>query len=150
MIKTIFKKYATSLMFATVLVCSQVAMFTIPASAASGSKDAACEGAGLAGSDCGSGGGAAIGNVITAIVNVLSAIVGAVAVVMIIIAGFKYVTAGGDTNNISGAKSTLTYAIIGLVIVALAQIIVHFVIDKAGNAASGGTSAIILHHFSIL
>ncbi|HEY1064365.1 MAG TPA: pilin [Candidatus Saccharimonadales bacterium] len=63
------------------------------------------------------------------IVNILSMIVGVIAVVMIIVGGFRYITSGGDSGNVSGAKNTLIYAIVGLVIVALAQFIVHFVLD---------------------
>ncbi len=67
---------------------------------------------------------------ISNIINVISAIVGAVAVIMIIIGGFKYVTSGGDSNSVSGAKNTILYAIVGLVIVAFAQIIVRFVLQR--------------------
>lgn len=69
------------------------------------------------------------------IVNIISAIVGVVAVIMIIVGGFKYITSGGDSNNVSGAKNTIIYAIIGLVIVALAQVIVHFVLAKTSGIA---------------
>lgn len=64
------------------------------------------------------------------IINVLSAIVGAICVVMIIIGGFRYVTSGGDSNNVSGAKNTILYAIVGLIIVAFAQVIVQFVLQR--------------------
>ncbi len=64
------------------------------------------------------------------IINILSFIVGVAAVIMIIIGGFKYVTSNGDANSITGAKNTILYAIIGLVIVAMAQVIVQFVIGK--------------------
>lgn len=67
------------------------------------------------------------------IVNIISAIVGVVAVIMIIFGGFKYITSGGDSNNVSGAKNTIIYAIIGLVIVALAQLIVHFVLNQSSG-----------------
>jgi cytochrome bd-type quinol oxidase subunit 2 len=67
------------------------------------------------------------------IVNIISAIVGVVAVIMIVFGGFKYITSGGDSNNVSGAKNTIIYAIIGLVIVALAQLIVHFVLNQTSN-----------------
>jgi len=50
---------------------------------------------------------------------------------MIIIGGFKYVTSGGDSTKISSAKSTIFYALIGLVVVALAQVIVRLVLTKA-------------------
>jgi type IV secretion system pilin len=65
------------------------------------------------------------------IVNVLSVIVGIVAVVMIIIGGFRYITSGGDSGNVAGAKNTILYAIVGLIIVALAQVIVRFVLSKS-------------------
>ena len=53
---------------------------------------------------------------------------------MIIVGGFKYITSGGNDGNVSTAKNTILYAVIGLVIVALAQIIVRYVLGKAtGN-----------------
>ena len=70
--------------------------------------------------------------VATTIVNILSVVVGIIAVIMIIVGGFKYITSGGDSGNVSGAKNTLIYAIVGLIIVALAQFIVHFVLDNVG------------------
>jgi hypothetical protein len=71
-----------------------------------------------------------INNTIKQIINILSVLVGIIAVIMIILAGFRYVTSGGDSARVAGAKSTLLYAIIGLIIVALAQVIVRFVLDK--------------------
>jgi hypothetical protein len=60
-----------------------------------------------------------------------------VAVVMIIIGGLKYITSGGDSGNVTGAKNTILYAIIGLVIVALAQFIVRFVLSKTTGTVGG-------------
>lgn len=68
---------------------------------------------------------------ITNIVKILSAIVGLVAVLMIILGGFRYITSGGDTTKVNGAKNTIIYAVVGLVVVALAQAIVKFTLDKA-------------------
>jgi hypothetical protein len=53
---------------------------------------------------------------------------------MIIWGGFKYITSGGDTGNVSGAKNTLIFAIVGLIIVALAQFVVHFVLNTATSS----------------
>jgi hypothetical protein len=64
------------------------------------------------------------------LINVLSLLVGAVAVIMIIYGGFRYVTSGGSESSVSSAKNTILYAVIGLVIVALAQVIVHFVLNN--------------------
>lgn len=75
---------------------------------------------------------------IAKIINILSIIVGIIAVIMIIYAGFKYITSGGNQENVKAAKNILIYAIIGLVIVALAQIIVQFVLKEATQATKPG------------
>ncbi|MBA3758807.1 hypothetical protein H0X10_04245 [Candidatus Saccharibacteria bacterium] len=111
-------------------------------------RNAACEGLGAAGSDCDKFAAEPINDIVATVVNILSFIVGAVAVIMIIVAGFKYVTSGGDSNSISGAKSTLLYAIVGLIIVAMAQFLVKFVFDRVttdrpttNNAQTGDTNS---------
>jgi hypothetical protein len=71
-----------------------------------------------------------INDIIATVINIFSFIVGVVSVIMIIIGGFRYITSGGDSNNVTAAKNTILYAIIGLVIVALAQIIVRFVLRQ--------------------
>jgi hypothetical protein len=75
-----------------------------------------------------------INNIIHTIVNLLSAIVGIVAVIMIIVGGLRYITSGGNDASVTGAKNTILYAIVGLVVVALAQIIVHFVLAKVTSS----------------
>jgi len=70
-------------------------------------------------------------NLIRDIVNIVSIIVAIVAVIMIIIGGFKYITSGGDSGKVSSAKNTIIYAVVGLIVVALAQFIVKFVLSKA-------------------
>lgn len=94
-------------------------------------SDAACKDNG--------GDGSSITGVVTAVVNLLSMVVGIVAVIMIIIAGFRFVTSGGDSNAVSGARKTIIYAIVGLLVVLLSQAIVHFVLRKATapNCGSG-------------
>lgn len=71
------------------------------------------------------------------ITNVFSVIVGAASIIMIIYGGFRYITSGGDSGKVGNAKNTLIYAIVGLVIVAIAQIIVRFVLSQAQSAANG-------------
>jgi predicted permease len=103
-----------------------------------------CDGAnsagGTAGSGCGSQGsgdaGTGLKALATKIVNAFSIVVGAVAVIMIIYGGFRYITSGGDSGRVGTAKNTLIYAIVGLIIVALAQLIVHYVINSATNSAT--------------
>lgn len=76
-----------------------------------------------------------LNKIIRFVINIFSLVVGAISVIMIIYAGFKYITSGGNDSNVTSAKNTIVYALIGLVIVALAQIIVRFVLSKAANVA---------------
>ena len=71
-----------------------------------------------------------INNLVSQVINILSIVVGIVAVIMMIYGGFRYITSGGDSGNVSSAKNTILFAIVGLVVVALAQIIVKFVLNK--------------------
>lgn len=75
-----------------------------------------------------------INNLIRTVVNLLSAVVGIVAVIMIIVGGLRYITSGGSDTSVTGAKNTILYAIIGLIIVALAQVLVRFTLSKVTNS----------------
>ncbi len=100
-----------------------------------------CEGSniGTGATDCKTNSStASIRTLAASIINVFSIIVGLVAVIMVIFGGFKYITSGGDSNSVSGAKNTLIYAIIGLIIVALAQFLVRFVINTATGTGLAG------------
>lgn len=68
--------------------------------------------------------------IITKIAQVIAIIAGIVAVIMIIIGGFQYVLSGGDGNKTASAKNTILYALVGLIVVALAQVLVSFVLSK--------------------
>jgi TRAP-type C4-dicarboxylate transport system permease small subunit len=72
-------------------------------------------------------------NLLKKIINILSVVIGVIAVIMIIIGGFRYITSGGKQESVTAAKNTILYAIIGLVIVALAQIIVRFVLSNSAT-----------------
>lgn len=105
------------------------------ASAEADIKSNLCQGASLqvdSSPDCSTTteGTSQINHIITVIINLFSLVVGVVSVIMIIIGGFKYITSGGDSSNVQSAKNTIIYALIGLVIVALAQFIVQFVLNK--------------------
>lgn len=87
-------------------------------------------------SGCDNSAATSVNKLITTVVNILSVIVGVVAVIMIIVAGFRYVASGGKQESVTSAKNTILYAVIGLVIVALAQLIVHFVLNKTSTATT--------------
>lgn len=71
-----------------------------------------------------------IENTIETIINVFSVVVGVISVIMIIYGGLRYILSGGDSGNVGNAKNTIIYAIVGLIIVALSQIIVQFVLGQ--------------------
>jgi hypothetical protein len=64
------------------------------------------------------------------IINYFSIIVGVIAV-----GGLRYITSGGESSKVGSAKTTIIYALVGLVVVALAQLIVHFVLGQANQLA---------------
>lgn len=65
------------------------------------------------------------------VISILLGFLGIVAVVLIITAGFKWMTAGGDKGKIDEAKSLMTNAVIGLVIILSAWALSNFVINSA-------------------
>lgn len=76
--------------------------------------------------------------IFTTISNVMLFIVGAISVIMIVIGGLRYVISGGNTTNVTAAKNTILYAIVGLVISMLAYAIINFVISSFMSGGAGG------------
>lgn len=76
-------------------------------------------------------GGPTVDNAVSAFITIFTIIVGVMAVVMIIFGGYKYITSGGDANKVAAAKATVMYALIGVVLVVLSQLILRFVIAKS-------------------
>lgn len=75
-----------------------------------------------------------VNNILRLIINLFSVIVGVIAVIMIIVGGVKYITSGGASDKVTSAKNTILFAVVGLIVVALAQIIVRFVLSKVSNS----------------
>lgn len=63
------------------------------------------------------------------IVNTLLFLVGAISVFMVIFGGILYVTSQGDSGNVTKAKNTILYAIVGLVVAFIAYAIVNWVFN---------------------
>jgi hypothetical protein len=96
------------------------------------SQQSICEGSGgrWNGSECVRRGEASLEVRIQDIVNILLFVLGAIAVIMIIIGGIRYASSNGDSSQITSAKNTILYAVIGLVVAILAYAIVNFVINQ--------------------
>jgi hypothetical protein len=110
------------------------AVAAVPAHAQLDPENPICKGVALTGPDdsCEDTGEGkdSFSTVIKNVINIFSIVVGAVSVIMIIVGGFRYVISNGDSNGVSGAKNTILYAIVGLVIVLFAQVIVRFVLTN--------------------
>lgn len=57
------------------------------------------------------------------IVEILIGLGGVIFFIMLLVGGFNYMSAGGDPKQIEGASKTLTYAIGGIILLALALLI---------------------------
>lgn len=76
------------------------------------------------------GGGDVGTNQLTSILGFVFAILGALSVLFIVLGAFRMVTAQGDSQQVSKARSTIIYALVGLVVALLAEAFVAFVLDK--------------------
>ncbi len=70
-----------------------------------------------------------VDNTVKNITNLILWALGVVSVIMLVVGGFKYVTSNGDSNSIQSAKNTILYAVIGLVVAILGQVIITYVIS---------------------
>lgn len=52
---------------------------------------------------------------------------GVVAVLMIAYAGIRYITSRGDPKAVEGAQNTVTWAVIGLVVILLSFVVINFI-----------------------
>lgn len=83
---------------------------------------------------------ASFNQVITGIINVALYVGGGIAVIFLIYGGITYVTAGGDQEKATQARTIIVNAIIGVIIIALALVIIRWVttaITGVGTGTSG-------------
>jgi hypothetical protein len=113
----------------SLLVVAVLALSPAQTAFADNPKEAVCKGIdAVTGSECDTD--ISLIGIVRNVINIFSVIIGIVAVIMIIFAGFKYITAAGEssTSNITSAKNILIYAIVGLIIAAFSQALVRFVL----------------------
>lgn len=70
------------------------------------------------------------GGIFQQITNILLFLVGAISVIMLIIGGIRYVVSAGDQNQVTSAKNTILYSIVGIVVAFLAYAAVSFLITQ--------------------
>src|SRR5665648_19061 len=61
-----------------------------------------------------------LGDNFKTVTNILLFLIGAISVIMLIIGGFRYVVSAGDSGATKGAKDTILYAVIGIIVAVLA------------------------------
>ena len=71
-----------------------------------------------------------VSDVIAIVVNTLLFIVGIISVIMIIVGGIMYTTSAGDSGQVTKAKNTILFSVIGLAIAFFAYAIVNWVIGQ--------------------
>jgi hypothetical protein len=67
--------------------------------------------------------------------NVVGMFLGFAAIVlfiMLILGGFKFLTSGGKPESLESARNTLTYAIGGMILIALSFLILRFIQEFTG------------------
>lgn len=112
------------------VLLSLTAIYVTPgAFAATPGASTVCDGIDATGGSCATS-GSELNDIVKLAINLLSVIAGIIGVVMLIIAGIKYITSQGDSGQVKSAKSALIYAVVGLVVAALSQTIVRFVLFK--------------------
>ncbi|NCO05306.1 MAG: hypothetical protein GW939_04150 [Candidatus Magasanikbacteria bacterium] len=72
--------------------------------------------------------------VVASVINVLLSLLGVLFVALIVYAGFLWMTANGNEDQVGRAKKTLYAAVIGLLIISSAYIIAQFVITSSIQA----------------
>jgi len=70
------------------------------------------------------------GSIWNKILNLVTYVGGAAAVLVIILGGLKYVMSNGDQSQITSAKNTILYAVIGLIVAIAANAIINFVLSS--------------------
>jgi hypothetical protein len=66
----------------------------------------------------------------TKIINTIIYVTGAVSALMIVVGGLRYAASGGDQGNITSAKNTILYAVVGLALSVMGYAIVNFILSR--------------------
>jgi hypothetical protein len=121
--------------------------FHAPAVSAQSASESVCKGIGVLteSGECdeSSSSGPSVNSIIRTTITILSFLIGIISVIMIMVGAFKYITSGGDSGKVTSAKNTIVYALIGLVIAALAQVLVRYVLTQATKTPTNTNTTIL-------
>jgi|GEM_PF-1539801 hypothetical protein len=96
----------------------------------SGANSVVCQDGGVSGSNASSNPLLGPDGLLLKISGVIAVIAGVAAVIVVIVSGMRYITSGGDPAQAKGARSQLTNALIGIVIIILSESIIAFLLSR--------------------
>lgn len=73
-----------------------------------------------------------LSQVVVNVVNVLFTFLGAAALLYLLFGAIKFVTSRGDQKALQSARGTMTYAMIGLIVILLSYTLINFVTKSLG------------------
>ena len=79
---------------------------------------------------CSHTGGNPIDTVLHNITNIVAVIAGVAAVIVIIMAGIRFMSAGGNAEEVAKARRAIILAATGLIIIVLARAIINLIISR--------------------
>lgn len=59
-------------------------------------------------------------------------LVGTIAVIFIIVGGIRFIVSGGDAKKLDGARKTVVFSVLGLMLVFLSFFIINFIASTTG------------------
>lgn len=68
--------------------------------------------------------------ILKVVITIISLVIGIASVIIIIISGLRIIASNGDSQAVARARSGIIYALVGIAIAVLAEIIVAFVLNK--------------------
>ena len=122
-------KIFTKILTAGMLMVSLLGVFTPVVSAANGINICSEENENSVYCKNKDSGGDQVGGIIKTIVEVLLMAVGAISIIMTVIGGILFALSSGDAQKAAKARSTILYAVVGLIVSIFASAIVNFVFD---------------------
>ncbi len=87
------------------------------------------------------GDGTTLADIFALIINVVIGIGIALTVIFLILGGIQYITSRGDAKAADAARSSLTNAVIGFIVV-LAAVTIRFVVQNVLGAETSGFNAV--------
>ncbi len=141
----------TSTLAVLILSIVSVTAFTPEPVFSQSAAELACQGSvgSWANGECSVTDGSTLPEIIANVLNVLLVIIGVAAVVMLIIGGIRFVVSQGDPSAIEGARNTILYAVIGIVVAFLAWAAVNFVVGRLENPDADLTSYVETRNRSV-